>query len=109
MYPILALNKPVFSAIVMTSTKSSGGTFIGECNHYSVQSVWTGTSPIGNLLTQASNDNINWTTIDTLALTGNSGTYIYNSPLAGYAYVQITYTFTSGTGSLTSTLCGKAN
>lgn len=108
MYPIFISNQKVINGAAMTANISSGAQNIQECTHFAVQSTWSGTSPVGSLTVQASNDGINWDTVDTFAVSTNSGTHVYNSPLVGYVYTQVNYTFTSGTGTLTSLLSQKA-
>lgn len=70
-----------------------------------VHSIFTG-SPVGSLNVLASNDNINFKAVDTQSVSGASQ-FIYN-PTVGYIYVRVDYTFTSGSGNLTSIVSGKA-
>lgn len=81
----------------------------------SIQAAWTG-APVGNFALQVSNDPItpnpdtslptqptNWSTYTgtTVAAGGGAGNWLWQVP-AGFAFVQLIYTSTSGSGSLTS-------
>jgi hypothetical protein len=72
---------------------------------YSIQLVWTGT-PTGNFTLQGSQDNITFTTLtgSTVAAGGGAGSFIIKDSTPYYKYVQVAYTATSGTGSLTAKL-----
>jgi hypothetical protein len=73
---------------------------------YCVQAVWSG-SPVGNIVIQAGNDNSNWKVISTTAAGGGSGSLLSNNDGIHYAYVQVLYNFTSGSGTLDVTISGK--
>lgn len=90
--------------------------WLGHICNYSLQLVFTG-SPVGTFKLQASNDHgmpdggqtpqalnvSNWTDV-----TGSSqavsaaGNIMWNVENAGYTFVRVVYTVTSGTGTLTS-------
>lgn len=78
---------------------------------FAMQFVWTGT-PTGTLLVMGSIDGTNFNIqLATHALTGAAGNYLYDmSSTAGLittcGWVQGQYTFTSGSGTLTSVLAG---
>lgn len=69
---------------------------------YSVQAVWSnGSTPLGNMNLQASNDGMNWSDIpnSTLPVIGNSGNNIFNTGKgAYYNFVRLSYIRTSGNG-----------
>lgn len=89
--------------------------------------VWTGTSPIGTVSIQGSNDfalnsdgsvavagtwttltvNYNGTAVTTVPVTGNSGNGLIDIVATGIYAVRLIYTATSGTGSLTVTMNAK--
>ena len=88
---------------------------------------WTGTSPVGTLAVQVSNDyslnaegavsnagtwatlpfSVAGTIVTSLAVTGNTGSiYIDIDTISAYA-IRLVYTATSGTGTLSATFNGK--
>lgn len=101
---------------------TTGIEFIQQCS-WSIQAVWTG-APVGSFIIQISNDVcavepgdnpsanvVNWTTYtnSTVAVSG-AGDFLWNSPPnAGYRWVRLFYTKSSGTGSVTATFNGKQN
>jgi spore coat protein U-like protein len=62
---------------------------------------WSGTSPIGTLNIEASNDGITFDTIGSLSVSGNNGVNSINIQELGFGFLQVVYTATSGTGNLT--------
>ncbi len=102
-------------------------TIIQKISMVSYAFSWAGTSPVGTVSVQVSNDyavdaqgNVQvsgtWNTLSflaagsyvtTLAVTGTTGnTYIDIPQTSAYA-IRAIYTFTSGTGSLQATINGK--
>lgn len=76
-----------------------------------LQAVWSGTSPVGNLIVQGTcrdisqdpaGTSLNWTNLGgtTIAVSGNSGSILYNLEGLFFTAVRVFYDFTSGTGSL---------
>lgn len=78
---------------------------------YSIQAVWTnGSSPVGVMSLQASNDDSNWSDIpnSSLPVSGNSDNNIFNvSKHSYYNFVRLKYVRTSGNGLLVITLVPK--
>lgn len=90
--------------------------WLGHICNYSIQLVFTG-SPVGSFKLQASDDpgmanggqqpqalNVtNWSDVSgsTVAVSA-AGNVLYDIANAGYNFVRVVYTATSGTGSLTS-------
>lgn len=75
--------------------------------------TWTGTSPVGVLTFEVSNDGLTWVALDfgtPIAISGNSGNHLVNINQISCSNLRATYTKTSGTGvllaSLTSKQCG---
>lgn len=89
----------------MSVDQTSTSQNIKECRLISVQCIYTGT-PTGSLQIQASNDETNWTSMNTTALSGSAGSVMYNVQ-AGFAFIRVFYDATSGAGALTSVICGK--
>lgn len=105
------------------STVHSIGMHIDQGVNWSIQAVWTG-SPVGNFIIQVSNDLVavnpdstgdpsinvvNWTTYtgSTIAAGGSSGSWMWLDKEAGYQWVRLFYTKTSGTGTVSATYNGK--
>jgi hypothetical protein len=71
---------------------------------------WTGTSPVGALDIQVSNDGSTWVSLDfgsSIAISGNSGNALININQLPYAQIRAVYTKTSGTGTLYASLTAK--
>lgn len=79
---------------------------------YSIQAVWSnGSTPMGVMSLQASNDSTNWSDIPNSSLTvaGNNGNNIFNvSKNAYYNFVRLVYTRTSGDGIVVAIMVSKA-
>lgn len=91
---------------------------------------WTGTSPIGTISVNGSNNyvqngygtqaaintpiwdpltlNYQGSAVTTIPVTGNSGSGIIDITATGIYALQFVYTFTSGTGNMTVYFCSKA-
>lgn len=70
-----------------------------------IQIVWSaGSSPLGTVYVQGSNDGTNFENITGLSfsLSGDSGSHMFEDPDAGYRYVRVFYDRTSGDGTLDS-------
>lgn len=107
----------------MTGNITSLVTIISNMSMMSYEYTWAGTSPVGSISVQVSNDfslNSNgsvrnagsWSTLPLSASTpvsGNTGTgFIDIDQLGAYA-IRTVYTFVSGTGALTATYKGKVS
>jgi hypothetical protein len=106
----------------MSADVTSKGVFLDQLALYSIQAVWSGSSPTGTFKLQVSNDYVpvsqtnsdpanavtSWTdyTASSYAITAN-GDYMWNVTVAGYCWVRLKYTFTSGTGTLNAKFFGK--
>ena len=93
----------------------------------SYQAVWSGTSPVGTLSVQVSNDYAltatggvansgTWTTItlnvggspaSSVSVSGNTGSAFIDIDKTGAYAVRLVYTKGSGTGTLNATIAGK--
>jgi len=94
--------------------------------NYSVS--WVGTSPVGTISVQASNDysltanggiiagtgtwdllplDVSGSLLTAIPISGNSGQGMIDISSLAAGAVQLIYMFTSGTGTLTATFCGK--
>jgi hypothetical protein len=103
------------SATSMGSSFELRAVYLGHICNYSIQLVFTGT-PGGTFKLQCSNDPglpnasfdedrgvTNWTDITgTAVVISAAGDLTWNVENAGYPWVRVVYTFSSGSGSLTS-------
>lgn len=111
----------------MASNITSSVTILGNCTGASYTVSWSGTSPVGTLSVQVSNDyslfstgvvnntgtwttiylNVNGTPATTIAVSGNTGNGFINiANIEAYA-IRLIYTAASGTGTLNATVNGK--
>lgn len=95
----------------MSGNLTSLDTDIDEGVTYSIQAVFTG-SPVGTLQLKGSNDVIipvtNYTTItDSIQAISGAGSFLINVELPGYSHVILTYTATSGSGTLNARINAK--
>jgi hypothetical protein len=105
LYPISDKKVTAIAAQSMGSSIASASIYIGEALSVGAQFTWSGTSPSGTAQIYGSNDNVNFGPIQgaqTITIASNSGTACINLSPLGVAYIQAIYTFTSGTGTLTS-------
>lgn len=71
---------------------------------------WTGTSPVGTLAVQASNDQSTWVSLDfgsAISISGSSGSHNIDINQFPYTHIRSVYTNASGTGTLNSTITVK--
>lgn len=74
---------------------------------FAVQYYWN--AFVGNALviTEASNDGTNWTSVDSFIPSGPTGSRILNVEKAGYGFVRVRYTQTGASGNFSTSLNGK--
>lgn len=93
----------------LASTTSSTTT-VGYLDNVGVLLSWTGTSPVGAITFDVSNDNSNWVSLDfgsVIAISGNTGSHVISINQLPFIYIRAKYTKTSGTGTLTASLNAK--
>ena len=101
-------NKLIVTSGDMSGNISSGPIDISTLSNYAVQFTWSGTTPVGTVAVQISNDGVNFDNLSApVAVSGNSGTKVIKDSESGYKFIQAVYTFTSGVGSLNVILNGK--
>jgi hypothetical protein len=105
-------SRTIITAGVMTGTSVINSTAVNISGvlGYSIQAIWTaGSTPVGVLKLQGSNDNSNWSDISgaTSNVSGNTGNSVFNASGVYYNYVRLVYTNTSGTGTLDASLVTK--
>ncbi len=124
--PSLQADPPSVSS--MAADITSAPTLLQSLTMVNYALTWTGTSPIGTVSVQASNDcvvdsgggvsggtwnplplDLNGVTVTSIPLTGNTGKGMIDiDGLAAYA-VRLFYDRTSGVGDLTVTVTGKVS
>jgi hypothetical protein len=110
MYPIQQINVPLFNAQSIASSELSIVQDVSSCVRLCVQAVWSGTSPVGVLHVQGSNDGIHFNDdpeVTPIAISGNSGSALVKINNCSYPWLQLSYVFTSGTGTLSAQVSGK--
>lgn len=109
MQTYVSLYQTLISAGNMASaTLTSLPVTLDNVKGYSIQSVYTG-SPVGTLTILGSNTvDGTYTTIGSEIAIAAAGNSMFVDSIAYYRYLKILYTKTSGTGSITAVLCGKA-
>ena len=98
------LAKPAVVSGDMSADIASNPMDVSWHSELSVQVIWSGgTSPVGTVTLQGTNDAVadaNWETIDSFSLSGNSGTQMIIDSAAAYKHLRVIYTFTSGVGTM---------
>lgn len=98
----------LISAADASVTVTSVPFFLGDLINYSLQNTFSSGTLNGTLLLQGSLDNVTYGDIDNTTKTVTSGgAVIYSVEGAGYAWVRIKWTNTSGTGTITSKIYVK--
>lgn len=94
------------------ATLASSAFDLGDLTCYSIEVVFSGgaTDLVGTLTLEASNDNTTFTTVtgSSQAITA-SAAHMWNVVGAGYRWVRVRWTFTSGTGNMQAYLSVKEN
>lgn len=119
----------VINAVSMAASITSDPTILQSLTTVSYTYRWSGTSPVGTISIQASNDyslnpdgtvnnsgtwkvltlSVNGTPSTTISLSGNSGNDCIDITKTGFYAVRLIYTRVSGTGSLTAVFNGKVS
>lgn len=104
--PIALFNQQdqLFTATSMSTDITGTIRDIGEARTIAAQMTWaSGTSPVGSLQLQCSNNSNNWVIVSSVSVSGASGTVGINFDLPGYFYARLVYSRTSGTATSTNT------
>ena len=119
----------VISAGDMTQTLTSAPTVMQSLSGVSYSYSWTGSSPVGTLSVQVSNDyalepngtvanagtwntltlNLNGAPVTSIPVSGSPGTAAIDILKTMFYAIRTIYTPGSGTGSLTATVSGKVS
>lgn len=108
--PILQFNDFLIQGQSMISTFSTPSKDISEIKGAAVQAVWSaGSTPVGATTLEGSLDDINYVTISgsSLSVSGNTGNNLYNIDSPNYKFIRLTYTASSGTGTMSVRISGK--
>ncbi|MBV6514156.1 MAG: hypothetical protein FMNOHCHN_03746 [Ignavibacteriaceae bacterium] len=113
----IANSSLITSSVDLSSSWESEGIWLGHISQYSIQLVFTG-APQGNFKLQCSNDLgkssqtnsgwsdegvVNWTDVaDSAQAITAAGDHAWDVADVGYRWVRVVWTFTGGTGNLTS-------
>jgi len=102
------------SALDMSGDFTTEPTNILYMDNASLICTWTGTSPVGAISVQVSNDSSNpptkWETLTldgTATVTGNSDNGSINLNQLSFAWIRTVYTRASGTGTMTIDMTTK--
>lgn len=117
--PILAPFS-VLSAESMGASFSSEPTFIPNISAVSYEASWSGSTPIGTLAVEVSNSVTtnadgsirnagNWTVLTSTAVSGNTGSIFFDVTITAGLATRLTYTRSSGTGSMDAIVNGKVS
>lgn len=110
--PTFLASAPTTASTAMTASLVSQVFSINNSNSFAMQFIWTGT-PTGTLTVLGSIDGVTYNvSLGTHSISGAAGTYTLDlSATAGLTtnvgWVQGTYTFSSGTGTLTHVTAAK--
>ncbi len=115
-------------AVSMGASITSSATVLQSVSMLNYAVTWTGTTPVGTLAVEASNDckvdgagavtggtwnaiplDLNGVTVTSIPISGNTGNGMIDiDGLAAYA-TRLVYTRSSGTGSMTAVVTGKVS
>jgi len=101
----------IIDAVSLGATFTSGVTSTKNLDNIGLLVEWSGGgSPVGAITIEVQNGNSAWSALDfgtPISITGNSGNLNININQLPFENMRITYTRTSGTGSMTATLAAK--
>lgn len=107
-FPLQMFNYKVLDAQSMGGNLVSDRVNISRAGSVSVQYIWSsGSTPVGNLVTQGSNDGATWVDVNSQAVSGSSGTHLLNIEEPAYMFLRATYARTSGSATLDVYVNGK--
>lgn len=101
----------MLDAVSMATSQESAATFVEGIDQSSIQVVWSGTAPVGEMKVLARNGKSNeFYELDfdeSLPVTGNSDTMFILIKTSPFTEIKLRYERTSGTGTMTATINGK--
>lgn len=113
----------------MASNITSPPTIIGQLTLISYSVLWTGSSPVGTVSVQVSDDysvnndgsvrnpgtwnflplSFSGSSTTTIPISGNTGNGMVDIAITGHYAIRLIYTATSGTGQMTAIINGKVS
>lgn len=110
MTPIHIKMEQIITNGSMGADVTSSSINVNEISLFAIQFIWSsGSTPVGNAILQGSIDGSNYVDISTTAVSGNSGSVLFNVNGAGYSHVRVKYTRTSGSATANAYFNGKAS
>lgn len=121
---------PVITAGNMAVNITSSPTVLNGLTKAAYQASWSGSTPVGTLSVQGSNDyalssdgqtvanaghwvtltlNVDGTPSTTVSVSGNTGSDLINMSELAFFAIRLIYTAGSGTGTMNATICGKVS
>lgn len=92
------------------ASATSASTDVRYMDNIGIVVNWTGTTPVGVLTINASNDKATWIPLNfgaTISISGNTGSLDIAINQLPYAHIQAVYTKTSGVGTIFAQLTAK--
>lgn len=108
--PIHLFNNHIVNATSLATTFTSSSQDVVSCRRLCFQISWTGSSPVGSLKVQGSNDGITFADdpeVSPVSISGASGSALIKIDNVSYNFAQLVYTSTSGTGTIDIWVNGK--
>lgn len=105
-----------FDNVDISANRTSAATQVEFVDNLGLLVNWSGTSPVGQLIVETSNDwddkraTGTWTALDfgsTISISGNSGSHTIYINQVPFPWIRVRYARTSGIGSLTVILSTK--
>lgn len=103
------LNKKLLDGVNASSSHTSDALDIQSFSLYCAQFSWSGFSAVDPVIKILASNSLSepFVEIDTYVPAGTTGGRLVNVEKAGYAYVKISYTCSSGAGVITASINGK--
>lgn len=106
------LNKRLYDNVSISANSSSDAVNIDSFSLYAIQHKWTGATGTWSIIIEGTNEQLNpadsdYTTIDVTNVTTSSGNRLVNVEKAGYSLVRVRISYSSGGGTLKSTINAK--
>lgn len=104
---------PYFQVITdgdMSGDITSSVSTVEQVDQITYDISWTGSTPVGEIFVQYSNNNESWNNLDfgtTIDISGNSGSHKIDVQLITSKYMRLFYDFTSGTGTIQAHIKGS--
>lgn len=107
----LLFNQKVLTGVDMTNAIVSTSLDVSECVSCTTHIFWNGT-PNGTIIIEASNDDINFSLLDSKPANKITGSFLVNYLYPAFRFIRITYSPApnqTSTGTLNAFISGKSN